>query len=409
MNQHIINNNNDHYITATEAVNLLGIKKATLYSYVSRNKKKNKIKTIDSPINKKKKLYSFNDIIALVEKKKAESAELISKESLNWGKPVLETKISHIENSMLYYKSYSIEFLVKKKYNFEQVASYLWTGEFNKENLFFYDTNIQHESLNYNRNDIQIFLAELDKKDLGVRLEQNIPLLGSKIIQIIVNGITNNYTSEEIHIKLATFFCPENKKAQDLIKIALIIIADHELNASSFTARVVASTKANLYQILIAGLSALSGYKHGSNTYKVAEMFDDLSKNFLFKENLRRRLDRGDELVGFGHKLYANGDPRAEILLKAIEKVLSQDKKYYKKYEVVKAIKWHCTDLLKEKPNIDFALYSLAYLLDKPADFSFFLFMLGRMAGWIAHAIEEYSRNELIRPRADYKGPEPIR
>ena len=402
MNQHIVNaqTNDDIYVTSKEATESLKIKNSSLYSYVSRGL----IRTIVSPSNKKKRLYNSKDIEKLVEKKKTESARTISNRALHWGTPVLETRVSHISNDKLYYRAYSVSYLVKK-YSFEQVTSYLWTGDFTHSKKFF-NSNIrtlQEKQLDHSAQAIQIYLAQLGLEDLPGQIINDVPTLGGKLIQKIVNGITNDFSNEEIHIKIANFFCPGIKYAPELIKTSLIVIADHDLNASSFTARVVASTGANLYQVLIAGLSALTGYKHGGNTLKIELLVKSLLIELDIKKNLQEREE--EIIIGFGHKLYADTDCRAEILLNLLSEKFGQNPKF----EVIKAIERNCIEESGKKPNVDFALYAVAYVLDKEADFAFFLFALGRMAGWVAHAIEEYAQNELIRPRSEYIGPPPIK
>lgn len=400
LNRHIEHKtDDDHYVTSKEATELLKIKSSTLYTYVKRIP----IKTIVSPSNKKKRLYSFNDIVGIIEKKKTESARTISNRALHWGTPVLETRISHISDDHLYYRSYSVNYLVKK-YNFEQVTSYLWTGEFTQSKTFFNNNirTLQEKHLDHSAQSIQIYLAQLGMEDLSGQIMNDVPTLGAILIQKIVNGITNNFSNEEIHDKIANYFCPGIKHAPELIKASLIVIADHDLNASSFTARVVASTRANLYQVLIAGLSALTGYKHGGNTLKIELLVKELLIELDIKKNLQEREE--EIIIGFGHKLYADTDCRAEILLNLLKEKFGQDTRF----NTIKAIERNCIEESGKKANVDFALYAVAYVLGKEADFAFFLFALGRMAGWIAHAIEEYAQNELIRPRSEYIGPEPI-
>ena len=406
MNQHIElkQTDDDHYVTSKEATELLKIKYSTLYSYVHDKK----IRSIVSPSNKKKRLYNSKDIESLLANKKTESARTISNRALHWGTPVLETRISHISDDNLFYRSYPIKYLAKE-YTFEQVTSYLWTGDFIQSKTFFNNNTrtLKEKHLDHTAQAIQIFLAKLGMEDLEGQIIHDVPTLGAIIIQKIVNGITNNFSNEEIHVKLAKYFCPDVKHADELIKASLIVIADHDLNASSFTARVVASTGANLYQVLIAGLSALTGYKHGGNTLKIEMFVKELLIELDIEKNLKNRKE--EIIIGFGHKLYSNTDIRAEILLKLLGEKFGQETRF----QVIKKVERSCINESGKKPNVDFALYAVAYVLrkkfDSVSDFAFFLFALGRMAGWIAHTVEEYAQNELIRPRSEYIGPPPIK
>jgi citrate synthase len=392
---------NERYISGFEVKNLLGISITTVYSYVSRGL----IKSIKDPLNKKKSLYSYSDVEKLLLKKNKEGAEKISQQTMSWGSPVLESSITLIEDNILYYRGVSIFELVKK-YNFEQIATLLWTGD-SKNSIEIFSKDIFSTNslkLTFFRQDVQNFLSELDKLDIHTKNYQEIPLLGAKIIQSIVSGVTSDNSKKTIDLKLAKFFCPNDKFAPDLIKTALILIADHELNASSFTARVVASTGANLYQVIIAGFAALSGFKHGANVFKVEAMINDLKKELNFERNLQIRLERGDSIYGFGHNLYPDGDIRAKILLQKIEMAYSSNKEL----EFIIAIKKLCSEATRQKPNIDFALVTLATVFKLSTEFAFFLFALGRIAGWIGHAIEEYQSNRLLRPRAKYIGIKPL-
>lgn len=388
------------YVSATEAASLLGIKKESLYTYVSRQL----IRSINDPNDKKAKLYLFTDIQKFISRRNTPTTEKIVKQSLLWGMPVLESSITLIEDNILYYKGISVAQLVKKN-SLEQVAKLIWTGDIsNSETLFSNRTDIViNTNLTLNRQEIQNFLLVLDKHDLSFRKMEDIPDLGAKIILSIISNLTQNASNESIDIKLAKHFCPKDKNAPELIRTALILIADHELNASSFTARVVASTGANLYQVIIAGLAALSGYKHGANSFKVETMLRELRMEFAFEKNLRSRLDRGEQIVGFGHNLYPGGDFRAKILLELLQRKYSANEEF----TILMTIKKHCQKSTNLEPNIDFALVCLAKILGQNAEFSFLLFALGRIIGWVGQAIEEYNEKRLIRPRARYIGPRP--
>ena len=306
---------------------------------------------------------------------------------------------------MLYYRGIPITSLVNIS-SFEQVASLIWTGDLNQCSELF--LNIESSSkigqISNSLNDIQGFLLGIEKNDLQSLVSDNMTILGSKILLTIITAITQSKIPEPIAIKLSKFYCPNEKHASELINTALILIADHELNASSFTARVVASTGANLYQVLIAALSALSGYKHGSSALKLEIMVKELTENLAIEKNLRKRLSRGETIVGFGHTLYPEGDIRAKILFQQIEKYYNETKQY----QLLKAIMKKCSEITGKEPNIDFALFTLATVLNQGSEFAIFLFALGRIAGWIGQAIEEYQENRLIRPRAKYIGPNPI-
>ena len=196
-----------------------------------------------------------------------------------------------------------------------------------------------------------------------------------------------------------------DRHGAELVRMALILCADHELNASSFTARCVASTGTSLRAAIIAGLAALTGGKHGGTTARVEALLDeivsDAEKNpqhlKQIRDRLEQRLARGESLPGFGHPLYPQGDVRAQALLSP---VLPQHPAWQECIDAVFA-------LTGQLPSVDFALVALRRHLRLPLGAAYGLFALGRGMGWIAQALEQRADGELIRPRAHYTGVRP--
>jgi citrate synthase len=182
----------------------------------------------------------------------------------------------------------------------------------------------------------------------------------------------------------------------DLVRMALVLCADHELNASGFTARCVASTGASLRAAVIGGLAALSGGRHGGTTARIEALWRSLDDGDLTVQ-LRRWLAMDAALPGFGHPLYPDGDVRAAALL---EPILPR---FPRARELVAAV----AALTGQAPNIDFALVAVRRFLALPEGSAFGLFAVGRSVGWIAHALEQRGTGQLIRPRAVYVGPMP--
>ncbi|RVC67483.1 citrate synthase, partial [Mesorhizobium sp. M00.F.Ca.ET.038.03.1.1] len=198
--------------------------------------------------------------------------------------------------------------------------------------------------------------------------------------------------SEPVHARLAQGWSVEDDGA-DLIRKALVLLADHELNASTFAARVAASTGAPIAACLLAGLATLIGPRHGGAGAAAIALVEDAAR-LGADEAIARWLAHDRPLPGFGHPLYPEGDPRAEGVFSGLEidEGLSRLRK-----AVLAATGLH--------PNIDFALAAITRSLRLPADAPFRLFALGRSVGWTAHAIEQVTSNRLIRPRARYDGP----
>ena len=160
--------------------------------------------------------------------------------------------------------------------------------------------------------------------------------------------------------------------------------------------RCVASTKAPPYAAIAAGLNALQGPRHGGQTARVAAFLDEIAGADDAVAAVMARLRRGEILPGFGHRLYPDGDPRARALFDALELSLGSGPAL----DLARTICVAAADALGLAPNIDFALATLARALKLPAQAPFVLFAVGRSAGWLAHAQEQYRSNVLIRPRA---------
>nr|WP_243399336.1 citrate synthase [Leptospira ellisii] len=193
----------------------------------------------------------------------------------------------------------------------------------------------------------------------------------------------------------------EDEKAIRLIEAALILSADHELNVSSFTARCVASSDASLYQAVVAGLGALSGNRHGLLTEKAIELLEEYDpKRKDPKSLLVEKLKRGETIPGFGHPFYKNGDPRAKKLTELSESFFPKNREFLS----AKILLEEAVRLLGDYPTIDAGLALVCRTLKLPKGAGLALFAIGRCAGWIAHSMEQYASDRLIRPRARYVG-----
>jgi citrate synthase len=184
-----------------------------------------------------------------------------------------------------------------------------------------------------------------------------------------------------------------------LIRAALILCADHELNASTFTARCVASAGGSPYGAVLAGLAALEGVKHGGTTGRIEAMWESLRRTRDLRSALSERIRRGDRIEGFGHPLYRTGDPRAKVLMALLPRSTRSG--------FARSLAAEAQAILGEPPTIDFALVSLAKALGLPNGAALTLFALGRTVGWIGHIMEQYAQDAIIRPRARYVGVKP--
>jgi citrate synthase len=195
----------------------------------------------------------------------------------------------------------------------------------------------------------------------------------------------------------------------------LVTIIDHGLNASTFAARVVASTRAGLASAVLAGISALKGPLHGGAPGPVIEMLDAIGEASNATAWLEAALDRGDRLMGFGHRVYRVRDPRADAL-KAVIRGLARDGAALPgRLALAEAVENAALDVLRaRKPgrslDVNVELYTALLLeaLDFPPDAFTGVFAMGRAGGWIAHAREQVTGGRLIRPQSRYVGPRPL-
>ncbi|HLE24377.1 MAG TPA: citrate synthase [Thermodesulfobacteriota bacterium] len=186
--------------------------------------------------------------------------------------------------------------------------------------------------------------------------------------------------------------------------ICLILHADHELNASTFAARVTSSTLSDLYSAITSAVGTLKGPLHGGANIEVMKMLTDMGTVEIAKEYVRTRLAERKRIMGFGHRVYKTEDPRATHL-RRMSKEMGEKTGETKWYEMSRVIE---DFMLNEKgmyPNVDFYSASTYYSMGIPIDLYTPIFALSRVSGWIAHVLEQYSNNTLIRPVAEYVGP----
>lgn len=185
---------------------------------------------------------------------------------------------------------------------------------------------------------------------------------------------------------------------------ALVLHADHELNASTFTARVCVATLSDMYSGVVAAIGALKGPLHGGANEQVMKMLSEIGSVENVESYIQTKLDNKEKIMGFGHRVYRNGDPRAKHLREMSEKLtaLRGESKWY---EMSVKIEELVTGQKKLPPNVDFYSASVYHSLNIDHDLFTPIFAVSRVSGWTAHILEQYADNRLIRPRAEYTGP----
>jgi citrate synthase len=184
----------------------------------------------------------------------------------------------------------------------------------------------------------------------------------------------------------------------------LILHADHELNASAFSARVTSSTLSGIYSSVMAAIGTLKGPLHGGANEQVARMLLEIKSPDRLEAWLEAALASGEKIMGFGHRVYKEGDPRAKIL-KRMSAEITRETGHPELYEISARLE----ELMQQKKglicNVDFYSASVYYSMGIPIDLFTPVFATSRIAGWCAHVLEQYQNNRIYRPRGNYVGP----
>ena len=389
-----------NFLNSTEAAARLGVSRQTLYAYVSRG-----LLRAEPGGNQRESRYFAADVDRLADRRaRGRKPKEVAKAALNWGSPVLESSITLIEGNRLYYRGIDALDLASRA-SFEEVAALLWQcderGSFGRRpaavpavlrTLFrHYDDQRAEEAL------LPLFAVASDDASTAIWQSADRQAQGcGDLVRILAACLLRTKPdTSPIHEQCARAW-GVGPQGAELIRMALILCADHELNASSFTGRCIASTNASLRAVVVGGLAGLSGARHGATTARCEALWDELGNNDA-ERKMRDRLARGDDLPGFGHALYADGDVRANYLL---SRVLPRHPRWKIMMDAGSA-------LVGQKPSVDLALVALRRHLRLPLGSAFGLFALGRSIGWIAHGLEQRGQPGLIRPRAVYAGVRP--
>ncbi len=192
------------------------------------------------------------------------------------------------------------------------------------------------------------------------------------------------------------------------LDVALILHADHELNASTFAGRVVAATLSDIHSAVTAAIGALKGPLHGGANAEVMRMLLDLGQTAAparVEEFIRAKLTRKEKISGFGHRVYRTGDPRATHLRRMSQEI-GERAGNPRWFEMSRRIETLVKGEKGLNPNVDFYSASTYYMLGIPIDLFTPIFAVSRVSGWTAHILEQYANNRLIRPRTEYVGPQ---
>ena len=401
------------YLTAREAAKQLGVSLPTVYAYVSRGLIRSEA---DGNIQKQRR-YHGEDVQRLKERKEQRRDPThATAQALHWGTPLLESSLTFINEGQLYYRGHDAVTLASQN-TVEETAALLWTGDIHAQIGAFNEPLTKSDRIKLEKIISQVqpypLIESFQMAILMVSSEDStaydlrpgaVAQTGGRILRLLTSVASGHVAEDSIAQTLAQSWAQkESKKAIKLLNAALILAADHELNVSAFTARCTASAGATPYMAAVAGLSALQGVKHGGGVSKAEALLNEIRTPDNAGPLLGRRLKHGEDIPGFGHKLYPEGDPRAWTLLQMMAEIMPRSPALSLSNAVIEKARV----LIREEPNSDFALAVLARLLNLPEGYGLGIFALGRTIGWLAHAIEQYQSNRLIRPRARYVGVMP--
>lgn len=344
------------------------------------------------------------------------------------------TKISAIVGSTLAYSGYTIEDLAEHS-TFEETSYLLWHGNLPKEAelaewrsaiasemklppalISFLKTLPKDASpmevLRTSTSLLGIIDPERDNAEAAVR-RQSIRLIAQMGLlatawERIRNGQEPISADPKKTVAQNFFWTLHGKDASPevvrMFDCALVLHADHTMNASTFAARVTTATGSDTYSSIVSAIGALKGPLHGGANEQVMRMLDRIPPGTNLEQWLADALARKEKIMGFGHRIYKNGDPRAKILSKMSQQ-LTKDVGKPHLYET--SVKIH--EILEGKkglyPNVDFYSASLYHCMDIPTDLFTPVFAVSRISGWLAHVTEQRKANKLIRPESIYIGP----
>lgn len=430
MNQQSPNSSDSELLSAAQAAAFLDVKPATLYAYVSRGLLRS-YPAGGGHINR----YSRGDLVRLKARAEARSGHgPVAASALDFGEPVLESAVTKIDPTGQRYRGYSAVELAREDTPFETVAELLWTGSF-PETAPRWSAKLSLPVAQLMRllpdgtaplHTLSLILPVLALRDAGrfaappeIDKER-----ARQLLRQLCAGLALADPAEPTRLQLALeqstvaesllvalgrggnkAAVRPSRAAVRAVNQALVLLADHELNPSTFAARVAASAGADLYACLTAALATVSGPRHGGACDRVDALLAEAERDGDAAQVVRERLRRGESVPGFGQPLYPEGDPRTGPLLASAQE-LSGGKRSRLRFlfDVIATMR----EAGHPPPTVDLGLCALTLTLGLPAGSASCFFAIGRAAGWVAHILEQRQNPVALRPRARYNGPEAV-
>ncbi len=394
-------------VTAGEAAELLGVKRATVYAYASRGWL--------GPLTHgpgAKALYPRAEVDRLKLRALARSGHAaVASAALRWGEPVLDTAISQMTPSGTEYRGRNSIELAKSGMTFEACAEWLWASANDApwppplsapSWVPRLEPGFAPGELLAHLTSLVAALALTDTNRFGASPAAELTR-ARRLVRALANR-AGPYVSDEPTIAATLHQTLKGKRAlRDdlrLLNAALVLSADHELNASTFSARVAASAGCDLYASVCAALATLSGPRHGGACDRVEAALTDLAAAPHLERVVKERMARGEGPVpGFeAMNAYPSGDPRGRLLVEL------STARSCRRTALVRATADAMKRLTGGTPSVDFGLVAVAHALNLPRGSAGAMFAIGRTSGWVAHLLEQRQSGQAIRPRARYVG-----
>lgn len=406
------------WLDSRAAAGHLGVQQRTLYAYVSRGQVRSMAGAQGRP-----RLYALDDLERLRARRDARAGHgAVAAGAMRWGEAVLDSAITAITPQGPAYRGHLATALAARAVPFEAVAELLWSGHLPAAPVSWAPPTVHARRLaallpaGARPLEVMALLVPLaalddpgrddDRPDAALaRGRRLIPLLAAALAPGFAPAAVAHALRAGSVAGVAARALGLDASAAPALDRALVLLADHELNASSFTARVAASTHADPYACVAAALATLSGPRHGSAPEAVARFADAVGDPDDARAAVRALRRKGEAPPGFGHPLYPAGDPRAAALLAGVPATRSRRARtLLAVIEAMAAPTRRAGAHPGAAPTVDVALVVLLASLGAEAPAASGLFAVARAAGWLAHALEQRAAGFLLRPRARYTG-----
>lgn len=402
----------DAWLPAEAASALLGVKRTTLYAYASRGLVRTR------PVSgSRERRYAREDLARLAQKSAARAGHAaVAAGALSWGEPVLDTAVSAIdpERGPRYRGALAVE-LAARDVPFEAVAARLWgsaVADFDAGgpglDLVRFRRALPRGVRPIARLALAVPMLALADPTRFVTTEPVELARARRLVAWLIAALADRDADARGALSAGSaaralalaLGARASERSVRAIDRALVVCADHELNVSTFAARVVASSGADLYACTSAALAALSGPAHGGVCDRIEVGLAELARPEDAARVVHERLARGDPLVGFGHPLYPSGDPRGAFLLAYAARMAPRSLTVRRALAMRDAVRLAGAG----EPTLDSGLVAIAAAAGLPPFSAGALFAIGRTAGWVAHVREQRASGQLLRPRARYVG-----